>query len=118
MEYITELNRARVLAGMQPLDEKKLTGKAKEEFLAKMAGKKKGKDDEGVDGGSGEEASKGAKKAMDKAAIKGSVSGEKGVKMKKKVSEEINSIMAKAGVSLSEEDAAKVDAAYADVDAE
>ena len=116
MEYITELNRARELAGMQPLDEKKLSGKAKEEFLAKMTGgdkKKSKKDDDGVDGGSGEEASKGAKKAMDDASIKGSVSGKKGVKMKKKVSEGMNEILAKAGVSeLSEEQAKSIDEAY------
>lgn len=103
MNLIEELQQARKLAGLSPytvdqqiqLAEKKLTGAAKEEFLAKMG--KKSKKDDGVDGGSGEEASKGAKQAMDKASIKGSVSGEKGVKMKKKVSEEINDILAHFG---------------------
>ena len=121
MEFLSQLNENRQLAGLKPLSEseavelmeKKLSGKAKEDFLAKMGGKKSKKDDDGVDGGSSEEASKGAKKAMDKASIKGSVSGEKGVKMKKKVSEQLNAVLEGAGVAtLSEEDAAKVDAKY------
>ena len=128
MNAVEQLLEARKYAGLAPLSEeatlelveKKLSGKEKEDFLAKMGGKKKKKDkDDGVDGGSGEEASKGAKKAMDKASIKGSVSGEKGVKMKKKVSEHLSDVLVGAGLqALSEEDAAKVDARYPDADAE
>jgi len=122
MNLVEQLNEARKLAGLASytvaqqveLAEKKLSGKEKEDFLAKMGGKKSKKDD-GVDGGSGEEASKGAKKAMDKASIKGSVSGEKGVKMKKKVSEEINDILAHFGApALSEAQVKKLDEAETD----
>ena len=128
MNLVEQLVETRKFAGLPnftneqlvDLAEKKLTGAAKEEFLAKMSGKKvkkvkKDDDDDGVDGvdGSGEEASKGAKKAMDKASIKGSVSGEKGVKMKKKVSEQLNAVLEGAGLTaLSEDDAAKIDATY------
>ena len=123
MNLIEQLLEARKLAGMPSysneqlvsLAEKKLVGQEKQDFLDKMAGKKpkKDEDDEGVDGGSSEEASKGAKKAMDKASIKGSVSGEKGLKMKKKVSENLNDVLVGAGLNaLSEEDAAKIDAKY------
>ena len=118
---VEQLLEARNFAGLPPmtneavvdLAEAKLKGKEKEDFLAKMGGKKKSKKDDGVDGGSGEEASKGAKKAMDDASIKGSVSGKKGVKMKKKVSEQVNTVLAGAGLkALSEADASKIDATY------
>lgn len=121
MNLIEQLVETRKFAGLPSftneqlvaLAEKKLTGAAKEEFLAKMSGKKMSKKDDGVDGGSGEEASEASKKAMDDASIKGSVSGKKGVKMKKKVSEQLNSVLEGAGLlALSEADAAKVDAAY------
>jgi len=59
MEFLSQLNENRQLAGLKPLSEseavelmeKKLSGKAKEDFLAKMGGKKSKKDDDGVDGG-------------------------------------------------------------------
>ena len=118
MNIIEQLQESRKLAGLAPytvaqqvdLAEKKLSGKDKEEFLAKMG--KKSKKDDGVDGGSGEAPSKGAQKALDDAAIKGSVSGKKGVKMKKKVSEEMNDILAHFGADpLSDAQVAKLDEA-------
>lgn len=122
MNLIESLQESRKLAGLNPmtvdqqveLAEKKLSGKEKEDFLAKMGGKKAKKDDkdDGVDNGSGETASKAARKAMDAASIKGSVSGKKGVKMKKRVSESVSEILEAAGIKgLTEDEATKIDEA-------
>ena len=134
MNAVESLLEARKYAGLAPLSEeavldlveKKLSGKDKEEFLAKMGGKKKKKDE--VDGGSNNSPSAGAKTALDKASIKGSVSGEKGPEVKggkgpgkgkKKVSEHLNDVLVGAGLqALSEADAAKVDEKYPDADAD
>ena len=124
MNVLDQLLEARKIAGLAPLSieqqtelaEKKLTGQEKEDFLARMSGKKTKKDKEVDDGEPGP--TKGARKAMDAATIKGSVSGEKGPK-KRKVSENLNDVLTGAGLkALSEADAAKIDAKYPDPDVE
>lgn len=122
MNAVETLLEARKHAGLPDLTleqqlelvEKKLSGKEKEDFLAKMGKKGKTKKEPEVDDGN-PGPSKGAKKAIDQATIKGSVSGEKGAKKKKKVSEHLNAVLTGAGLqALSEADAAKVDAQYPD----
>lgn len=127
MNLIEELQQARRLAGMSEmtneqaveLAEKKLSGKEKEDFLAKMGGKKPKKDEDAdgkpdakgrtkkdreVDDGK-PGPTKDARKSMDQGTIK--------PRGKKKVSEQLNAVLEGAGLDpLSEEAAQKVDEAY------
>lgn len=113
MNSVENLIEARKFAGLPPLTieqkvelaEKKLSGKEKEEFLAKMGKSPKTKKDDEVDDGK-PGPSKAARKAMDAATQKPSTK-------KRKTSEEINDVLRSAGVAtLSEQNCAKIDAKF------
>jgi uncharacterized Zn finger protein len=131
MNLVEQLIQTRKYAGLPDMSqeqvvdlaEKKLSGQEKEDFMAKMSGKKVKKDmdadgdaddmqktkktkkDAEVDDGR-PGPSKDARKSMDMASIK--------PKGKKKVSEQLNAVLEGAGLdALSEADATKIDMVYA-----